>query len=97
VNRTEFIKFRATPAEKARIEEVASSKGLKTGAWLRRAGMGSAEPPDGRELGNPPPAEAAPVEEGLPSDYEERVLKLARTMPRRSAEVLVRRELARES
>lgn len=88
-NRTEWIKLRVSPAEKALIQERAGGEG-KVGGYLRKLGLGGeavavqATRPQGGE-----------ISEG--DDFERRIRAKELLMPRRAAETVVRREVAAEA
>jgi hypothetical protein len=97
--RGEWIKLRVSTAEKALIEERAKAAGLKVSEYIRReAGIGHFGRSDLRrvELPSASPAESAPGPEASGGNFEARVREAAKRMPRRNAESLVRREMARE-
>lgn len=79
MKRTESIVLRTTPAEKALIAENARASGETTSEYLRRLGMGAAKRVE---------AQAPAQVDG----FEQRVRELSRTMPKRNAEMLARRE-----
>lgn len=90
MKRTENINLRVTPAEKALIEEKASGAELGTSEWLRLVGtMGT----------KPRPAVRTPslAEVQAPGDFEALVIRYQRTMPRRNAEIVARREMRRSA
>lgn len=104
--------LRLSPAEKAILEERAAAAGLKVSEYLRReAGIGRFGRADLRRAGLTPEAagkkqtgRADLNQPGGPGqlepahqDLEQQVAKLAQRMPRRNAEGLARRELAREA
>jgi hypothetical protein len=97
--RGEWIKLRVSSAEKALIEERAKAAGLKVSEYIRReAGIGHFGRADLRRVEQPSaaPTESAPVPERAGTGFEARVQEASRRMPRRNAEGLVRREMARE-
>lgn len=87
-NRTERIPLRATPGEKTRMTERANDAGLTLSAWIRRAAL---------EGVLPAARKVSPAPKPLPTDYEQRVKKMALRMPRKTAERLVRREMEEEA
>jgi hypothetical protein len=94
-NRTELIPLRATPAEKALIQEKAGGA-RKVSAYLRKLAL--------EDCGQPRPAAptvAAATPDGrkfIPGpDHDRRVRDHARRMPQKTAERVVSREEAREA
>lgn len=98
--RGEWIKLRVSTAEKALIEERAKAAGLGVSEYIRReAGIGHFGRSDLRRVEQPDePLEAPPLPDPTAGGaaFEVRVQEAARRMPRRNAEGLVRREMARE-
>jgi hypothetical protein len=88
VKRSEWIRLRVSPVEKATIEARAEEAGEEVSERLRRIGM---EPVKGKPTlrAETPAAQAR-------GDFEARVQAMARYMPRQNAETVVRRELAKE-
>lgn len=86
--RTETIILRVSPGEKGAIVANAERAGVKVSEYLRRRGCDGSEGDREarRERQAPPPGD----------DFEARVAAYAKTMPRRNAELAVRREEARE-
>lgn len=87
VRREENINLRVTRAEKALIEEKAKAAGLGTSEWLRLVGTTGSKPAAAVKM--------KPRRAEQPDGFEARVKQLSQTMPRRNAETLVRREMAR--
>jgi hypothetical protein len=86
--RTEWLKLRVTPGEKVLIEENATAAGQPVSAFLRRLGMGNTV----LAASSSPAA----LRSERDDDFEPRVRELAKTMPRRNAELAARRKEARE-
>lgn len=82
VRRTERLNLRLTKSQRARIEERAGAAGLTMSEYVVQSGCGDIEPA------------AASAQRPEPDDFEARVREYQKTMPRRSAEIAVRREEA---
>lgn len=89
-NRSLILPVRVSPAEKALLQERAGGPG-KVSAYLRELGLGGTAPVDRVDV--PPTVESGPARG---PDFEQRVKVVARRMPRRAAEKVVRSEEARE-
>lgn len=110
VPKTAIMPIRVTEAEKDLIRERAEACGLTVSDYVRQAAMGVAKPGRqvGRQLRRQAAervmvreravAEQANLERSeqrAPGDLEALVDRYSRTMPRRNAEIVARRELAR--
>jgi hypothetical protein len=72
------------------MKERAAEAGLSLSAWVRRAAMEGVLPAV-------PKLRPKPAPEDLGPDYELRVRQTALRMPRKTAELLVRREMEKEA
>lgn len=99
-----YIQVRVSPEEKALVEAAAAADGLKASEYIRReVGIGKFRREALMGLRREPAVEAEePAGRGSQAtrpqrreDFEARVEELMRTMPRRNAEVLARREMGK--
>ena len=110
VSKTAIMPIRVTQAEKDLIRERAEARGLTVSDYVRQAAMGVAKPGRlaGRQqrrqaaergmVRDRAAAEQANLERSrrvAPGDLEALVERYSRTMPRRNAEIVARRELGR--
>ena len=89
--KTQILPIRVSPGQKALIAENAEASGFdSTSEYLRQLGMAGGKPPRKRSVAG---GTRGPVEQ--PDEFEAKVRELARKMPRRSAEIVARRERAK--
>lgn len=108
VRRTEWLKVRASPVEKATIEARAQEAGIGVSEHLRQrgsepvSGVGTrgsgASQPRGQGRGEMSPSGSTDSGDGPVSDLEARIEVKMRSngIGKRSAEILVKRDMARE-
>jgi uncharacterized protein (DUF1778 family) len=91
--RTDRILLRVTPAEKALIRERAGGA-RQMSDFIRRLALGGADSAVAERRAQDRRAEKA--EARAPGDFAALVDRYEKTMPRRSAKIVAKRELARE-
>jgi len=92
-SRTDRILLRVTPAEKALIRERAGGS-RQMSDYIRRRALGGAGPEIAERAALDRQFEKSAAR--APGDFAALVERHAQRMPRRSAEILARREMARE-